>query len=246
MEESHYTILSLDSPTRLMGSSVNRHQQFWRNYHLVDWGRFQRCVDNNVDYEAQPATPEAIARQLRSIEEAISVAREQHVPTTRQLEREFDRFGAIKKIEYNKGDTQAYILYDSIDAATAAVKEMRGFPLGAPDRRIRIDFANNGTTPSFSKCSGGFEEGGEYRRGPDYEYPEGGASHEENSSYGYGGRPFRGRGGFRGHGGFRGGFHRDGPPHHGDNDERRRSGADGKYDSRRRSGSPFTEATQSG
>lgn len=41
-----------------------------------------------------------------------------------QLEREFDRFGAIKKIEYNKGDTQAYILYDSIDAASAAVKEM--------------------------------------------------------------------------------------------------------------------------
>ncbi|XP_062550596.1 RNA-binding protein spenito-like [Armigeres subalbatus] len=67
-----------------------------------------------------------------------------------QFEREFDRFGAIKKIEYNKGDTQAYILYDSIDAATAAVKEMRGFPLGAPDRRIRIDFANNGTTPSQS------------------------------------------------------------------------------------------------
>lgn len=154
-----------------------------------------------------------------------------------QLEREFDRFGAIKKIEYNKGDTQAYILYDSIDAATAAVKEMRGFPLGAPDRRIRIDFADNGTTPSFSKSSGGFEEGGEYRRGPDYEYPEGGASYEENSSYGYGGRPFRGRGGFRGCGGFRGGFHRDGPPHHGDNDEWRRSGADGEYDSRRRSGS---------
>ncbi|XP_062538633.1 RNA-binding protein spenito-like [Armigeres subalbatus] len=130
-----------------------------------------------------------------------------------QLEREFDRFGAIKKIEYNKGDTQAYILYDSIDAAMAAVKEMHGFPLGAPDRRIRIDFADNGTTPSFSKRSGGFEEGGEYRRGPDYEYPEGGASYEENSSYGYGGRPFRGRCGFRG------GFHRDGPPHHGDNDE---------------------------
>ncbi|XP_062565878.1 RNA-binding protein spenito-like [Armigeres subalbatus] len=76
-----------------------------------------------------------------------------------QLEREFDRFGAIKKIEYNKGDTQAYILYDSIDAAMAAVKEMHGFPLGAPDRRIRIDFADNGTTPSFSKRSRGFEEG---------------------------------------------------------------------------------------
>lgn len=55
-----------------------------------------------------------------------------------QLEREFDRFGAIKKIEYNKGDTQACILYDSIDAASAAVKEMRGFPLGGPERRLRV------------------------------------------------------------------------------------------------------------
>lgn len=156
-----------------------------------------------------------------------------------QLEREFDRFGAIKKIEYNKGDTQAYILYDSIDAATAAVKEMRGFPLGAPDRRIRIDFADNGTTPPFPKRAGGFEEGGEYRRGPDYEYPEGGSAppYEDAAGYGgYGGRPFRGRGGFRGgRGGFRG-FHRDGPPH-GEGEEWRRGPTDGEYDSRRRSGS---------
>ncbi|EDS35281.1 RNA recognition motif protein split ends [Culex quinquefasciatus] len=157
-----------------------------------------------------------------------------------QLEREFDRFGAIKKIEYNKGDTQAYILYDSIDAATAAVKEMRGFPLGAPDRRIRLDFADNGTTPPFPKRSGGFEDGGEYRRGPDYEYPEGGSAppYDDAAGYGgYGGRPFRGRGGFRGgRGGFRG-FHRDGPPHGEGGDEWRRGPADGDYDSRRRSGS---------
>lgn len=59
-----------------------------------------------------------------------------------QLEREFDRFGAIKKIDYVKGDGQAYILYDSIDAATAAVKEMRGFPLGGPDKKLRVDFAD--------------------------------------------------------------------------------------------------------
>nr|NVI76389.1 spenito [Cucujiformia] len=59
-----------------------------------------------------------------------------------QLEREFDRFGAIKKIDYVKGDNQAYILYDSIDAAQAAVKEMRGFPLGGPERRLRTDFSD--------------------------------------------------------------------------------------------------------
>jgi RNA-binding protein 15 len=64
-----------------------------------------------------------------------------------QLEREFDRFGAIKKIDYMKGDNQAYILYDSIDAATAAVKEMRGFPLGGPERKLRVDFADVNPPP---------------------------------------------------------------------------------------------------
>ena len=46
------------------------------------------------------------------------------------LWKEFDRFGAIKKIEYQKNDHQAHIFYESIDAAQAAVAEMRGFPLG--------------------------------------------------------------------------------------------------------------------
>lgn len=59
-----------------------------------------------------------------------------------QLEREFDRFGAIKKIEYFKGDIQAYIYYESLDAAQMAVKEMRGYPLGGPDKRLRLDFAD--------------------------------------------------------------------------------------------------------
>jgi len=58
------------------------------------------------------------------------------------LEREFDRFGAMGKIEYEKGDSEAKIDYESIDAATAAVNEMRGFPLGGPGKRIRMDFAD--------------------------------------------------------------------------------------------------------
>uniref|UniRef100_U5ETS2 Putative spenito n=1 Tax=Corethrella appendiculata TaxID=1370023 RepID=U5ETS2_9DIPT len=169
-----------------------------------------------------------------------------------QLEREFDRFGAIKKIEYSKGDTQAFILYDSIDAATAAVKEMRGFSFGTPDRRLRIDFADNGTTPTFRKAGTEGPEG-EYRR-PEYEYPEGSEPYEHPVppvNY-YVPRPFRGRGGYRGRGGFRGGYHPHydghrpplpgGPvPHHhqpaGD-EEWRRGPPDADYDShRRRSGS---------
>jgi len=63
------------------------------------------------------------------------------------LEREFDRFGAIQKIEYNSGDDEAFIQYESIDAAQAAVSEMRGFALGGPDKRIRMDFADTENMP---------------------------------------------------------------------------------------------------
>ncbi|KAF7284361.1 hypothetical protein GWI33_022149 [Rhynchophorus ferrugineus] len=102
-----------------------------------------------------------------------------------QLEREFDRFGAIKKIEYSKGDNQGYILYDSIDAAQAAVKEMRGFPLGGPDRRLRTDFAD--VTPGVP-----------YRPRPPYPHDmasdeyrrmEYGADYEYDRAYSYRDRP---------------------------------------------------------
>lgn len=90
-----------------------------------------------------------------------------------QLEREFDRFGAIKKIEYTKGDNQAYILYDSIDAAQAAVKEMRGFPLGGPDRRLRTDFSDVNPVPPYkpkAQASYPYEVPAEDYRRPEYDY----------------------------------------------------------------------------
>ncbi|XP_060536535.1 RNA-binding protein spenito [Cylas formicarius] len=86
-----------------------------------------------------------------------------------QLEREFDRFGAIKKIEYGKGENQAYILYDSIDAAQAAVKEMRGFPLGGPDRRLRTDFADVTPGVAYRPKPPYSDVADEFRR-LDYEY----------------------------------------------------------------------------
>lgn len=140
-----------------------------------------------------------------------------------QLEGEFDRFGAIKKIEYTKGDTHAVIQYETIDAAQAAVKEMRGFPLGGADKRLRIDFADSGEpvpaqTPPFKPTK---EYNSEYRK--DYEYEGGAPSYEETSSHhaphhhhspyaGYAPRPYRGRGGFRGRGSYRGSYHSN--PHH--------------------------------
>lgn len=57
-----------------------------------------------------------------------------------ELEREFDRFGAIRRTDYKKGDDHAYVLYDSLDAASVAAREMRGFSLNG--RRLRIDFAD--------------------------------------------------------------------------------------------------------
>lgn len=58
------------------------------------------------------------------------------------LAKEFDRFGTIRTIDYRKGDVWAYIQYESLDAAQAAYTHMRGFPLGGPDRRLRVDFAD--------------------------------------------------------------------------------------------------------
>ncbi|XP_053325808.1 putative RNA-binding protein 15B [Spea bombifrons] len=55
------------------------------------------------------------------------------------LAREFDRFGSIRTVDYVKGDSFAYIQYESLDAAQAACAQMRGFALG--DRRLRVDFA---------------------------------------------------------------------------------------------------------
>lgn len=61
--------------------------------------------------------------------------------TTDMLNREFDRFGALRKIDYAKGNRHAFIEFESLDAASAAHTEMRGFPLGGPDRKIKIDYA---------------------------------------------------------------------------------------------------------
>ncbi|XP_044203854.1 RNA-binding protein 15-like [Thunnus albacares] len=58
------------------------------------------------------------------------------------LAKEFDRFGTIRNIDYRKGEAWAYIQYESLDAAQAACTHMRGFPLGGPDRRLRVDFAD--------------------------------------------------------------------------------------------------------
>lgn len=149
-----------------------------------------------------------------------------------QLEREFDRFGAIKKIEYAKGEPHAYILYDSIDAAQAAVKEMRGFPLGGPERRLRIDFADVGTGGPYRPKPYAAPVGEEGRAVEGYEGYEG----TWDDGYGYSGSGYRGRGGHRGRGRgmYRGVYHGTGDYR----DEEWRRAPDSEYEGRiRRSGS---------
>ncbi len=133
------------------------------------------------------------------------------------LESEFDRFGAIQKVEYHKGDPHAFIWYETLEAAQAAVGEMRGFPLGGQDRRIRIDYSD-------------VEPGNQQVGGPP---PSGGGIPPPRRHYDDfrdGGGPFRGRGNSRyhwsannGRGGGRGGGGGGdwGPPRGGDFDRGR-------------------------
>lgn len=87
-----------------------------------------------------------------------------------QLDKEFDRFGAIRKIDYAPGGTHAYIQYDTVDAAQAACAAMRGYPLGGSDKRLRIDYAEPGnlgesTSPKPAGDSNNFGYNGSPRAG---------------------------------------------------------------------------------
>lgn len=64
---------------------VNRHKQFRRNYHRANWERFQQVIDSYINYEALLGTSEHIDLQIRSIEQAIFVARKKLVRTARQV-----------------------------------------------------------------------------------------------------------------------------------------------------------------
>merc|ERR550539_596478 len=81
------------------------------------------------------------------------------------LEREFDRFGVMGRIDYCQGDCDATIQYDSIEAATAAVTQMRGAPLGGPDKKIRIDYSDVEDMPQLRGYQGSDYDPNIARRG---------------------------------------------------------------------------------
>jgi len=94
------------------------------------------------------------------------------------LEREFDRFGVMEHVDYEAGDKEATIQYESIEAASAAVNEMRGFSLGGSEGgRIRIDYSDvenmpqlrgyqgSDYDPNIARRGRGGGGGGDYYRG---------------------------------------------------------------------------------
>ncbi|CAG7837651.1 unnamed protein product, partial [Allacma fusca] len=106
--------------------------------------------------------------------------------TMAQLEREFDRFGSIKKIDWVKNEPTCYITFETVDAAQAAVKDMRGYPLGGPDRRLRSDFADAGGFPPPKKyADGDYEFGGGSGPGSVAGSQQGAGDYEYNNRPGY-------------------------------------------------------------
>ena len=86
---------------------------------------------------------------------------------TDDLRRAFDRYGPIQRIDWPDGKNYAYVLYDSVEAAKSAVHTMRGYQLGGPDRRLRVDYAdvNQINSPPNLPRTGGHNGrgGGVYR-----------------------------------------------------------------------------------
>jgi hypothetical protein len=58
------------------------------------------------------------------------------------LHDEFDRFGAIRELTRGPDGKSAHVEFDTVDAAIAAVERLRGYPLGGPDKRVRVDFVD--------------------------------------------------------------------------------------------------------
>ena len=75
------------------------------------------------------------------------------------LEREFDRFGAIKHVEYKAGGRYAIVEFDSLDAATAAAREMNRPDLSDKERKLSVSFEERMSPPPPSRHSSGRDEG---------------------------------------------------------------------------------------
>lgn len=65
------------------------------------------------------------------------------------LEKEFDRFGAIEKIDYVRGENHAYILFASDEASTEAWRKMKGMQLKDGGERHLLQVSSSGLVIIF-------------------------------------------------------------------------------------------------
>ncbi|KAI1706265.1 RNA recognition motif domain-containing protein [Ditylenchus destructor] len=63
--------------------------------------------------------------------------------TADMLMKEFDRYGPIESIEYEDGDSCAYIRFEDSDSASDACARMKNFDLGGKGECITVDFAKD-------------------------------------------------------------------------------------------------------
>jgi RNA-binding protein 15 len=94
-----------------------------------------------------------------------------------ELEHEFDRFGAIRRIDYRADENYAYIQYDSIDAAIAACNEMRGSRLGG--HKLQVDFADAALTSQPKERKVTYTPPQGYKSNRRYEQQRGSVDHRE-------------------------------------------------------------------
>uniref|UniRef100_A0A915E5E5 Uncharacterized protein n=1 Tax=Ditylenchus dipsaci TaxID=166011 RepID=A0A915E5E5_9BILA len=85
------------------------------------------------------------------------------------LMKEFDRYGPIDQIEFDIGDTYAYIKFTDADSAADACARMKNFDLGGKGKCITCDFAKDERKPEKSRKRGRSDSDDDYdskRRGP--------------------------------------------------------------------------------
>lgn len=105
-------------------SSAHRHQLTRRNYHRVDWDRFKQCVDDSVNYLVRPESADDIDQQLRSMEEAITQARERCVPTARQVSNTLTIDGLTKNLIRLRNTTRRQYQRTGLPALKTDVNRM--------------------------------------------------------------------------------------------------------------------------
>ena len=62
--------------------------------------------------------------------------------TKSALTREFERFGTVERFVWPEGRDFAYLIYNNVESAKAAVETMRGFRFRGAERRLRTDFSD--------------------------------------------------------------------------------------------------------